>query len=75
MSSPDDMSAAVQGFAAITLAEWLPGYTSPETGPQQKCTLVAVSDVGRFIDVRMEVLDPYPSAAMDFRVWLEVEEL
>ncbi|MEV4971988.1 hypothetical protein [Streptomyces scopuliridis] len=75
MADTYDLTADVQGFALDTLAEWLPGYTYPESGPQQKCILVAVGDDGRSIDIRVETLDPFPSDPQDFRIWLEVEAL
>lgn len=65
----------VRDIALDTLAEWLPGYTYPDSGPQQKITHMATAEDGRSIDVRMETLDSYSSDARTFRVWLEVEAL
>ncbi|MFJ5103202.1 hypothetical protein [Streptomyces sp. NPDC088554] len=75
MADTYDLTADVQDAALGTLAEWLPGYTYPESGPQQKYTLVAVADDGRSIDVQVETLGSYPSDARDFRVTLTVEAL
>ncbi|MGV9546827.1 hypothetical protein [Streptomyces ardesiacus] len=75
MSDVGGPTAEVLDLALGTLAEWLPGYTYPETGPQQKITLVGVDDEGRYLDVRMGFLDASPSETKVFRVWLEAEEL
>ncbi|KUF18844.1 hypothetical protein [Streptomyces silvensis] len=75
MTDSDGLTDEVQDMALDTLAEWLPGYTYPETGPQQKITHEATADDGRYIDVRTETVGAYPSDARTFRVWVEVEEL
>ncbi|MFJ3248348.1 hypothetical protein [Streptomyces sp. NPDC086782] len=75
MTSPETAPNDVQDIALDTLAEWLPGYTYPETGSQQKITHEATAEDGRYIDVRVETLDSNPSDARTFRVWLEVEAL
>ncbi|GGY88820.1 hypothetical protein [Streptomyces nitrosporeus] len=75
MADPDDLTADVQDYALGTLAEWIKGYTVPEEGPQQKCTLLAVAEDGRSIDIQMETCDPFPYDAKVFRIWLEVEAL
>lgn len=75
MTTPAATDANVLDTALDTLAEWLPGYTYPDAGPQQKITHVATAEDGRSIDVRVETLDLFPSDARTFRVWLEVEAL
>jgi hypothetical protein len=64
----------VQDWVLDTLAEWMPGYTHPETGPQERARVVAIAEDGRSIDLAVEPVD-HSSSARTFRVWVEVEEL
>lgn len=64
MSARDD--------AIETLAEWLPGYTFPESGPQSGIRLIAVDDDSLTVSYETPALS---GNARLYRIWVEVEEL
>ncbi|MFD4699793.1 hypothetical protein [Streptomyces niveus] len=70
-----DLKDDVQDFALDTLADWIDGYSTPDTGPQLRFKAMSVAEDGRSVDVRVETCDPFPSDPKNFRIWIEVEEL
>ncbi|MFD4234277.1 hypothetical protein [Streptomyces sp. NPDC058542] len=72
MSNTPDPTADVRDFVLDTLSEWLPGYTYPVAGPQERCRIVAGS-AGRSIDIRMTTVGE--TDGRSFRISVEVEAL
>lgn len=55
-----------------TLAEWIPGYSTPENGPQSRIRVVGTNDES--LTVSYET--PVNSGNLTlYRVWIEVEKL
>ncbi|MGW6949013.1 hypothetical protein ACWGHD_19065 [Streptomyces xanthophaeus] len=70
-----DLAADVRDYAADVLCEWMPGYDTPETGPQRRYRVLRVSECGRYVDVQVETCDPFPADPRVVRVWLEAEDV
>jgi hypothetical protein len=64
MGTPDD----VRDDALETLAEWMPGWTCPESGPQSRVRTVTSDDDSITFEYETE------GATVAYRIRIEVEE-
>lgn len=75
--SKADKSAALAGtvleLAADALAEWMPGYTFPGTGPQQRIRVV--EELADGIVVSLADCGPFPGDGRHVRIRLTAEEV
>lgn len=70
--APESDLMDVAEMAADTLAEWLNGYFTPETGPQLRVRVHEAD--GASVTVGVEQCDPFPDKLRTFRITVTAEE-
>jgi hypothetical protein len=68
-ATPEEIAEHVQGV----LVEWLPGYTCPEVGPQQRIRIAAWD--GESVSVSAEAMTPFPEGESRFKIEIRVSEV